>query len=96
MKTAKKTGLKGSLIIAGVCTLTLCVWNKQFGPAVGLLLYSFARHVFQATLPDHRLFALSALFLALYCWKRMIRSLQKDAWKRSKELLSDAFVLPLA
>ena len=96
MKTEKKTGLKGSLIVAGVCTLMLCAWNKQFGPVVVLLFYSFVRHGVQATLPDHRSFALLVLFFALYVWKQMIRSLQKDAWQRCKDLLSDTFVPPLA
>lgn len=35
-------------------------------------------------------------FLGVYAVKRMIRSLQKDAWERSKQLLPDALVLPPA
>lgn len=96
MKTEKKTGLKGSLLVAGVSTVLLCGWNKLFGSVAGLLLYSIARHGFKTTFQDRRAFALLAIFLAFYGVKRIIRSLQKDAWERSKTLLPDVFILPLA
>lgn len=96
MKTEKETKFTGSVIVAGVCTLLLFGWNKLFGSVTGLLLYSLVRHGWRATFPDHHSFAFLAIFLGLYGVKRMIRSLQKDAWARSKFLLPTVLVLPPA
>lgn len=79
MKSEKKTGLKGSLIVAAVCTLLVWGWNKLFGPIAGLLTSSIVRHGWKATFPDHRSLALLAIFLGFWAVKRMIRSLQRDA-----------------
>lgn len=96
MKIARKTKLTGSLIVAGLCTLLLFSWKKLFGSVSGLLLYSVVRHGWKATFPDHHSLALLAIFLGLYGVKLMIRSLQKDAWTRSKSLLPSVLVLPPA
>jgi cell division protein FtsX len=97
MSAGKKTGFKGSLIVSLLCTVLVWGWNMQFGSVAGRLASSIVHHGWKATFPpDHYSLSLLGIFLGFYGVKRMIRSLQKDAWERSKQLLPDAFVLPPA